>query len=45
MRERAARVRGSLEFTSVPGKGTAIHLRIPLAQNAEPHMAPGLARP
>jgi signal transduction histidine kinase len=38
MRERAARVRGSLDFTSEPAGGTAIRLRIPIPPGAEPHM-------
>jgi signal transduction histidine kinase len=38
MRERAARVRGALDFTSAEGEGTSIRLRIPVPASAEPHM-------
>jgi PAS domain S-box-containing protein len=38
MRERAARVRGTLDFTSGVGEGTSIRLRIPVPPGAEAHM-------
>ncbi|MGH2609510.1 MAG: histidine kinase, partial [Tepidiformaceae bacterium] len=37
MRERAGRVRGTLDFTSHPGEGAAIMLRIPVPTDAEAH--------
>ena len=38
MRERAARVRGTLDLTSAPGEGARLSLRVPVPANAEPHM-------
>jgi signal transduction histidine kinase len=38
MRERAIRARGTLDFTSGVGEGTAIRLRIPVPDSAEPHL-------
>ncbi|MEX1103637.1 MAG: GAF domain-containing sensor histidine kinase, partial [Dehalococcoidia bacterium] len=38
MRERAIRVRGTLDFTSAIGHGTAITLRIPVPEGSETHL-------
>jgi signal transduction histidine kinase len=38
MRERAARVHGTLGFASTPGGGAAITLRIPIPPGAEAHL-------